>query len=107
MCKTVRANHRQSSSRAVLFTARPTSSEQSNVRRGLYSMTAAFKKTFFTAIISLRLAVFASAQPQVPAYTAMVNDFAGKLSDAKRQQIETWLENFRARSGIEVAVVTM
>jgi uncharacterized protein len=37
----------------------------------------------------------------------MVNDFAGKLSDAKRQQLESLLENFRTRSGIEVALVTM
>jgi uncharacterized protein len=107
MYKIVRANYRQSSSRAVLFNARPTSSGQSNARRGLYSMTAALKRICLTAIIILTLAVVASAQPQLPAYTAMVNDFAGKLSDAKRQQIETWLENFRARSGIEIAVVTM
>ena len=70
-------------------------------------MTAALKKTCLTAIIILALAAVALAQPQLPAYTGMVNDFAGKLSDAKRQQIESLLENFRTRSGIEVAVVTM
>jgi len=70
-------------------------------------MTAALKKTCLTAIIILALAAVASAQPQLPDYTAMANDFAGKLSDAKRQQLESLLENFRTRSGIEVAVVTM
>ncbi|MFL6212720.1 MAG: TPM domain-containing protein [Blastocatellia bacterium] len=70
-------------------------------------MTAAIKKTCLTAIIILALAALAFAQPQLPVFTAMVNDFAGKLSAAKRQQLESLLENFRTRSGIEVAVVTM
>ncbi|MEN3335567.1 MAG: uncharacterized protein V7641_4932 [Blastocatellia bacterium] len=70
-------------------------------------MTAAIKKLFlFTSLIFV-LASVAFAQPQLPAYTGMVNDFAGKLSDAKRQQLESLLENFRTRSGIEIAVVTM
>jgi uncharacterized protein len=38
----------------------------------------------------------------------MVNDFAGKLSPATKQQLETLLTNFRDRSGgIEVSVVTI
>ena len=70
-------------------------------------MTAAIKKLFlFTGVIFV-LASVAFAQPQLPAYTGMVNDFAGKLSDAKRQQLESLLENFRTRSGIEIAIVTM
>jgi len=38
----------------------------------------------------------------------MVNDFAGKLSPATKQQLETLLTNFKDRSGgIEVSVVTV
>src|SRR5436853_855654 len=107
MFKTVRVNLRQSSSGAALFISRRKISNQANARRGFYSMTAAIKKTCLTAIIILALAALAFAQPQLPAFTARVNDFAGKLSDAKRQQLESLLENFRTRSGIEVAVVTM
>jgi uncharacterized protein len=70
-------------------------------------MTAALKKLSLCLLIVLALAAVAPAQPQLPAPTGMVNDFAGKLSDAKRQQLESLLENFRARSGIEIAVVTM
>ena len=107
MVKTVRAHLQQSSSGAALFNDKRTSSDQSNARRGLYLMKAALKKTCLTAIIILALAAVAFAQPQLPDPTGMVNDFAGKLSEAKRQQIETLLENFRTRSGIEIAVVTM
>ncbi|HJQ27081.1 MAG TPA: TPM domain-containing protein [Blastocatellia bacterium] len=70
-------------------------------------MTDACKQIFLCLILISVLAAIAVAQPQLPAPTGLVNDFAGKLSDAKRQQLETLLENFRARSGIEVAVVTM
>ncbi|HKP13488.1 MAG TPA: TPM domain-containing protein [Blastocatellia bacterium] len=59
------------------------------------------------AIVVLALAAAASAQPRLPDPTGMVNDFAGKLSEAKRQQLESLLQNFRTRSGIEVTVVTL
>jgi uncharacterized protein len=85
----------------------PTSNDADQARRGFHSMTTAIKKLFlFTSIIFV-LASAAFAQPQLPAYTGMVNDFAGKLSDTKRQQLESLLENFRTRSGIEIAMVTM
>src|ERR1700759_4371381 len=70
-------------------------------------MKAVIKKLAFIALILLVLAVGAFAQPQIPQPTGMVNDFAGKLSEGTKQQIETLLENFRSRSGVEIAVVTM
>src|SRR5947209_8033986 len=107
MYKTVRGSLQQSSSRAEPFIIRPTSRDEQNTRRGFHSMTAALKRSFLCAIVIFVLAAVAPAQPQLPAYTGMVNDFAGKLSDARRQQLESWLENFRTRSGIEIAIVTM
>ena len=70
-------------------------------------MTVALKKTLLCLSLILALAAVALAQPQLPAYTGMVNDFAGKLSADKRQQLESLLDNFRARSGVEIAVATM
>ncbi len=70
-------------------------------------MTVALKRTLLCLSLILALAAVALAQPQLPAYTGMVNDFAGKLSADKRQQLESLLENFRARSGVEIAVATM
>jgi uncharacterized protein len=84
-----------------------TTYDEHNARRGFHSMTAAIKKTFLSAIILFILATVSFAQPQLPAYTGMVNDFAGKLSDAKRQQLESLLENFDKRSGIQVVIATM
>jgi uncharacterized protein len=60
----------------------------------------------FSALFTFSLTCLAGLdypQPQ-----GMVNDFAGKLSPATRQQLETLLTNFKARSGgIEVSVVTV
>jgi uncharacterized protein len=53
------------------------------------------------------LASVSNAQPQLPPPQGMVSDFAGKLSPGARQQLETLLINFRDRSGIEIAVVTI
>src|SRR5688572_29632931 len=46
------------------------------------------------------------ADPQLPQPQGLVSDFAGKVSPAAKQQIETLLRSFRDRTGIEVAVVT-
>ena len=70
-------------------------------------MAGAFKPIFLCLLFIFLSAAVAPAQPQLPAPVGLVNDFAGKLSDAKRQQLETLLENFRDRSGVEVAVVAM
>jgi uncharacterized protein len=70
-------------------------------------MTAVIKKTFLSTLIILMLAAIAFAQPQFPTYTGMVNDFAGKLSDGKKQQLESLLENFDKRSGVQVVIATV
>ena len=66
--------------------------------------------------MKLVLSIFAALLLGAPAYAdlkvppppqGMLNDFAGKLSPASRQQIETLLESFRDRTGIEVAEVTV
>lgn len=44
---------------------------------------------------------------QLPKPAGMLNDFAGKLSPDASRRIETLLENFKDRTGIEVAVVTI
>src|ERR1051325_11422052 len=103
----VRGNLQQSSSRAEQFIAKRTTCGERNARRGFHLMTAAVKQLFLSTLLILGLAAVVLAQPQLPAYTAMVNDFAGKLSDGTRQQLETVLEKFRDRSGIEIAIVTM
>jgi uncharacterized protein len=85
----------------------PTSNDERKARRGFHSMTVAIKKTFLSAIIILVLAAVAFAQPQLPSYTGMVNDFAGKLNDGKKQQLESLLENFDKRSGVQVVIATV
>src|SRR5256714_1859364 len=107
MHRTVRASLPQSSSRTESFIIRLESREEYKAGRGLHSMTGAIKQTFLCLILIVVFAAVALAQPQLPAPTGMVNDFAGKLNDAKRQQLESLLENFRARSGVEIAIVTM
>ncbi len=65
-------------------------------------------KLFLTGVAISILTVTASfADPQFPQPQGMLNDFAGKLSPASKQQIETLLQNFRDRTGIEVTVVTI
>ena len=67
----------------------------------------AIKRFFMAAAGAALLASVCNAQPQLPPPQGMVSDFAGKLSPGARQQIETLLTNFRDRSGIEIAVVTI
>ena len=70
-------------------------------------MTRAIKRFFTTAATVFLLGTASFADPQLPQPAGMLNDFAGKLSPASKQQIETLLRNFRDRTGIEVAVVTI
>jgi len=62
---------------------------------------------FLSALAGLVLVTICNAQPQLPQPQGMMNDFAGKLSPGVKQNLETLLENFRDRTGIEVAVVTI
>lgn len=59
------------------------------------------------AIVVGLLAVPALAQTPIPAPTGQVNDFAGVVDEASRARIETMARNFRDRTGIDVAVVTL
>ncbi len=62
---------------------------------------------FLATLAALFLATASYADPQLPQPQGMLNDFAGKLSPGARQNLETLLENFRDRTGIEVSVVTI
>jgi uncharacterized protein len=65
-------------------------------------------KRFFGALAAVAFLVSgSSAQPQLPPPQGMVSDFAGKLSPATRQHLETLLINFRDRSGVEISIVTV
>jgi uncharacterized protein len=58
--------------------------------------------------VVLTFALTGVAAPDYPQPQGMVNDFAGKLTPATKQQLETLLTNFKARSGgIEISVVTI
>jgi uncharacterized protein len=70
-------------------------------------MIRATKLCFTCAVLLLILATTSFADLQLPKPQGMLNDFAGKLSPANNQQIETLLRNFRGRTGIEVVVVTI
>jgi len=70
-----------------------------------------FKAAWLLVLASSTLFIFSLtclAEPDYPQPQGMVNDFAGKLSPATKQQLETLLTNFKDRSGgIEVSVVTV
>src|ERR1700704_3767860 len=70
-------------------------------------MIKAIKLGLSSAAILLLIATVSFADLQLPQPQGMLNDFAGKLSPGSKQQIETLLENFRDRTGIEVSVVTV
>jgi uncharacterized protein len=70
-------------------------------------MTKATKLLLSTSAFVFLIAATSFAEMQFPQPQGMLNDFAGKLSPASKQQIETLLETFRDRTGIEVAVVTV
>jgi tetratricopeptide (TPR) repeat protein/uncharacterized membrane protein YgcG len=49
----------------------------------------------------------AQVKIQLPARTGYVNDFAGVVDDQTRQRLETILDNFKKRSGIELDLATV
>ena len=60
------------------------------------------------AIVAILVfAVSALAQTKFPAPTGFVNDFAGVIDPASKERIETMSRNFRDRTQIDVAVVTL
>jgi uncharacterized protein len=70
-------------------------------------MTRAIKLSVTTAAIVILLVALSFADPQLPEPQGMLNDFAGKLSPASKEQIETLLRSFRDRTGVEIVVVTI
>ena len=70
-------------------------------------MTKAIKLGLTNIVLIILLVTPAFADLQFPKPQGMLNDFAGKISPANNQQIETLLRNFRDRTGIEVTVVTI
>lgn len=84
------------------------SSDQFKAKPVVSTMLKAFKISLATLAIHFSFANASFADPQLPSNPqGMLNDFAGKLSPASKQQIEMLLENFRDRTGIEVAIVTI
>jgi len=70
-------------------------------------MSKTLRITLVTVIAVLLLTAVSFADPQIPKPQGFMNDFAGKLNPSTKQQIDTLLSNFRDRTGIEVAVVTI
>jgi uncharacterized protein len=70
-------------------------------------MIRALSKTVTALAIFIFLSSAAAAEIQVPAPQGMVNDFDGKLSPTTRESLENLLRNFRARTGIELTLVTV
>lgn len=48
-----------------------------------------------------------SGRAEVPAYAGYVNDRAGVLSEARRAQLEAFLDQFHAKTGAQFAVLTL
>jgi uncharacterized protein len=70
-------------------------------------MTKAIKLILSTSALVFLIAATSFAQIQLPQPQGMLNDFASKLSPSSKQQIETLIESFRDRTGIEISVVTV
>jgi uncharacterized protein len=70
-------------------------------------MIKAIKLVLSSAAIVLLVSTVSFADLQIPQPQGLLNDFAGKLSPASKGQIDTLLQNFRDRTGIEVTVVTV
>lgn len=77
------------------------------LRQGLSNMKFMMKRLFTAAAILFLLATVSFAEMTFPQYQGFVNDFASKLSPDTKQQLENLLLNFRTRTGIEMAVVTV
>ena len=70
-------------------------------------MKLIMKRSFATAALLFLLATASFAEITFPQPQGLVNDFASKLSPNTKQQLENLLLNFRARTDIEIAVVTV
>jgi uncharacterized protein len=70
-------------------------------------MIKAIKLGLSSAAIVLLIASVSFADLQLPQPQGTLSDFAVKVSPATKEQLETLLRNFRDRTGIEVAVVTV
>ena len=70
-------------------------------------MFRALSKTLSAMAIIFFISIMATAQPQLPEPQGLVSDYDGKLSPETRQSLENLLSNFRARTGVEVAAVTL
>jgi uncharacterized protein len=70
-------------------------------------MGKALRRSLVSVALLLLLANASFGDPQLPQPQGMLNDFAGKLSPDSKQQIEALLENFKEKTGIEIAVVTV
>ena len=73
-------------------------------------MTQILKRTLQAIALILFITSAALAQltqMQIPTPTGNVNDFANKLSPATKQNLENLLTNFRNKTKIEIAVVTI
>ena len=62
---------------------------------------------FHAIVLILLLATGAAGQSPLPAPTGFVNDYANVVDEASRLRMETMGRNFRDRTGIDVAVVTL
>jgi uncharacterized protein len=60
-----------------------------------------------TSLITFACSLTCFSQPSLPAPQGMVSDFAGKLDSQTRAQLERLLRDFRDKTQIEVAVVTV
>ena len=65
------------------------------------------KRSFAVVALLFLLATASFAEITFPQPQGLVNDFASKLSPDTKQQLENLLLNFRARTDIEIAVVTV
>jgi uncharacterized protein len=64
-------------------------------------------RVLWLAIIAALLAVPALAETPLPAPSGFVNDFTGVVDEASRARMETMSRNFRDRTAIDIAVVTL
>src|ERR1044072_5465808 len=70
-------------------------------------MKLIMKRSLTAVALFFLLATVSFAEPTIPPPQGFVNDFASKLSPDTKQQLENLLLNFRARTDIEITVVTV
>lgn len=66
-------------------------------------LKSCMKKILFTLLLLFPISVFAYTSPGSPA--GFVNDFAGVLSQEKKQEMETILQDYKNSTGNEIAIV--